>query len=56
MLAADWYEVPPLPSLGIIVLILGITIARHFIDLPALRNADDDTVASFTDTWFPPLE
>jgi AcrR family transcriptional regulator len=35
--------------------ILGITIARHFIDLPALRNADDDTVASLMDTWFAPL-
>jgi tellurite resistance protein TerC len=31
MLAADFYEIPPLPSLGIIVLILGITIAASLL-------------------------
>lgn len=34
--------------------ILGITIARHFIDLPTLRDVDEEVLASLTDVWFSP--
>jgi AcrR family transcriptional regulator len=47
---------PELRAALVVSSILGITIARHFIDLPALRNADDDMVASLADTWFAALE
>lgn len=31
--------------------ILGLTIARHFLELPALADLDDDQVAGIVDTW-----
>ncbi len=31
--------------------IMGVTIARHFLDLPALEHADRDDVAAIVDTW-----
>lgn len=31
--------------------IMGITIARHFLDLPALEDADGDDVAALVDSW-----
>lgn len=31
--------------------IMGITIARHFLDLPALEDADGDVVASLVEGW-----
>jgi AcrR family transcriptional regulator len=35
--------------------ILGVTIARHFLNLPALADLDDDRVAALVDAWLAPL-
>lgn len=35
--------------------ILGITIARHFLDLPPFADLDDDQIAALVDTWLAPL-
>lgn len=35
--------------------ILGITIARHFLDLPPFADLDDDQVAALVDAWLAPL-
>lgn len=35
--------------------ILGITIARHFLDLPALSDLSSEQIAAVTDTWLAPL-
>lgn len=34
--------------------IMGITIARHFLDLPALEDADGDVVAALVEGWVTP--
>jgi AcrR family transcriptional regulator len=35
--------------------ILGVTIAHHFLNLPALADIDSDRLAAVTDTWLAPL-
>ncbi len=35
--------------------ILGITVARHFLDLPPLMDLDDDRITSVIDAWLAPL-
>lgn len=35
--------------------ILGVTIARHFLDLPWLADLDEAQVAALVDTWLAPL-
>lgn len=35
--------------------ILGITLARHFLNLAPLVDADDDQVAAVSDAWLAPL-
>ena len=35
--------------------ILGITIAHHFLDLPALADVSDEQIASVAGAWFAPL-
>lgn len=35
--------------------ILGVTIARHFLNLPALADLDDDRIAALVDAWLAPL-
>ncbi|MFI2752528.1 TetR family transcriptional regulator [Cellulomonas sp. P22] len=35
--------------------ILGVTIARHFLDLPALADLTSDQIAAVTDSWLRPL-
>jgi AcrR family transcriptional regulator len=35
--------------------ILGITIARHFIDLEALKDIEEDRIAAIVDAWLAPL-
>lgn len=36
--------------------ILGITIARHFLDLEPLRGLDQEQIAGVTDAWLGPLK
>ncbi|HEY0239441.1 MAG TPA: hypothetical protein VGC37_12405, partial [Friedmanniella sp.] len=35
--------------------ILGLTIARHFLDLPALADVDHDRIAAIADGWLASL-
>nr|WP_231646008.1 hypothetical protein [Mycolicibacterium mengxianglii] len=35
--------------------ILGITIARHFLDLAPLSDLDDARITALTDAWLAPL-
>jgi AcrR family transcriptional regulator len=35
--------------------ILGITVARHFFELEALRDVDDERMATVVDAWLAPL-
>ncbi len=35
--------------------ILGITVAHHFLNLPALADLSNDQIAAVTDSWLAPL-
>lgn len=49
-------EAAELRASVIVSSILGLTIARHFVDLPALQNVDDETLDAVIDSWFAPLD
>ncbi|MDR6612057.1 TetR family transcriptional regulator [Leifsonia sp. 1010] len=44
-----------LRAAAIVSSILGVTIARHFLDLAPLKDADEAQIAALTTTWLSPL-
>ncbi|SEB06440.1 TetR/AcrR family transcriptional regulator [Leifsonia sp. 21MFCrub1.1] len=46
---------PELRAAAIVSSILGITIARHFLDLAPLKEADEARIAALTTAWLAPL-